>query len=138
MKKVENEENYYNMISRISYDGHCPASYNVFRKESEIASYYYVGLFKKSITKPSILATKEAIEGAFCDTDGVNYVAIPIACTGNKMIALLQIVAYEDSIIAKDRDEIEKIAGNYLSSYTNLVLLTDKVDHVVHNWSKGV
>lgn len=141
LKKVENEENYYNMISRISYDGHCPASYNVFRKESEIASYYYVGLFKKSITKPSILATKEAIEGAFCDTDGVNYsqyVAIPIACTGNKMIALLQIVAYEDSIIAKDRDEIEKIAGNYLSSYTNLVLLTDKVDHVVHNWSKGV
>ena len=128
--------NEYNMISRISYDNHNPASYNVFRAEEEVKSYYYKRLFDDQITRPAILCSKEEIEVAFYNCDGVNYsqyVAIPVACLGNKMIAILQIVSYNDSVIAKDRKSIQKVVDDYLSAYANLILLADKVENVIHH-----
>ena len=125
----------YNMLSRVSYDRHNPASYNTFRSEEDVKFFHFKKLFDKCITRASILPTKDAIRAAFTDCDGVNYsqyIGIPVACTGNKMIAILQIVSYNDSIIASSEKEIQELVDNYLSTYANLILLADKTENAIH------
>ena len=139
-KRTLNEENQYIMLSRTSYDNHNPASYNVFRTEEEVKSYYYKRLFDEARTWPAILSTKETIHSAFYNCDGVDYsqyVGIPIACLGNKMIANLQIVSYNDSLIAKNKEDIQKLVDDYLWVYANLILLADKVENAVSSFSNG-
>lgn len=134
-KRTVNDENEYNMLSRTSYDKHNPASYKVFRPEKEVEHYYFKKLFDQAKTRPAILPTKEAIKIAFHNCDGVDYsqyVGIPVACLGNKMIAILQIVSYGDSLIAKNEKTIEKIVNDYLCTYANLILLADKTENTVH------
>ncbi len=133
-------ENQYIMLSRTSYDNHNPASYNVFRTEEEVKSYYYKRLFDEAITRPAILSGKEAIRAVFYNCDGVDYsqyIGIPVACLGNKMIAILQIVSYNNSLIAKNKEEIQKLVDDYLWGYANLVLLADKVENAVSCFSNG-
>lgn len=137
-KRKVNDKNQYTMLSRTSYDNHNPASYNVFREEDEVKSYYYKSLFDKAITRPAILVSKEAIQSAFFNCDGVDYsqyVGIPIACLGNKMIAILQIVSYHDSLIGKNKKEIQKLIDDYLWAYANFILLADKVENAVSAFS---
>ena len=48
------------------------------------------------------------------------------------MIAILQIVSYNDSIIASSEKEIQELVDNYLSTYANLILLADKTENAIH------
>lgn len=134
-KRTVDGNDEFKMISRVSYDNHNPASYDVFKTADEIKNYYYYKIFAEKRTRPSILSTKSEIQVAFYNCDGVNYsqyVGIPVACLGNKMIALLQIVSYNDSVIAKDTASIQKLVDDYLCTYANLILLADKVENAIH------
>ncbi len=134
-KRMNEGKNEYNMLSRVSYDNHNPASYNVFRSEEEVSKYFYKKMFDEAKTRPTIFPTKQEIEAAFYNCDGVNYsqyIGIPVACLGNRMIAILQIVSYNNSLIAKTRDDIEKMVDDYLCTYANLILLADKVENATN------
>lgn len=123
----------FNMLSRESYSGHYPAMHNTFKKEEEFKNYHFKHLFDSNISRPNYLTTKEEIRVAFSNCDGVDYsqyMGIPIACTGNKMIGILQIISYEDSIIAKNKQQMEKLYNDYFCAFANLILLADKIENI--------
>lgn len=122
----------FNMLSRKAYAGHTPRLYNNFIKADEFEDYYFKRLFDRVKTRPDYLYTKEMIQTAFANLSDINYsqyIGIPISCTGNKMIALMQIISYNDSIIAKDKTEMEKLYNEYFCVFPNLVLLADKIEN---------
>lgn len=123
----------YNMISRESYTKHYPKMYNTFKSQDDFRNYHFKALFDRNISRPNYLPTKDAIQAAFFNCDGVEYsqyIGIPINCTGNKMIGILQIISYEDSLIAKNKAEMEKLYNEYFCLFSNLILLADKIENI--------
>lgn len=131
-KKTQNGKTGFTMLSRKAYKASPPKLFNDFAPESEVMNYHYKHLFDLSPSRPDFLFTQEEISAVFKKTDNVKYsqyIGIPISCAGNRMVALLQIVAYDDSKLADTREDFEKLYDKYFCMFSNLALLTDKVEN---------
>lgn len=97
--------------------------------------FYAVKMFKKSSPKISILTTTEDINLNFVFSDNSDehpkysqYVGIPILCSGKQMISLLQICAFDESMIADTKDKIMEIINEYILPFVYYALLNNKIE----------
>lgn len=96
-------------------------------------SFYAVKLFKSNSTDIKILTTKEEVNEKFVYVDEehpeyAQYVGIPIVCSGNKMICLLQICAFKNDKIGNDKNEILDIIMTYIIPFIQFALMNYKVE----------
>ena len=123
----------YQMVGRCTnYKKSSPKTLRKFVSEDEANGSYYHKIFNSTKRTPYILENKAKIKGAFKDykdLDYSQYIGIPIFCK-DKIVAILQIVAYNDSIIAKSIKDIQLLCDNYLTLYANLFLLSDKIENI--------
>lgn len=96
-------------------------------------TFYAVKVFKSSNTDIRILTTKEEVNEKFVYVDEEHpeynqYVGIPIICSGNKIVCLLQICAFGNDKIAETKSEILKIVKEYIFPFTHYALLSYKVE----------
>ena len=136
-RRKENDINGFTMIARCAPDDmdYMPRSYQSFVSESEAHNYFYKTIFDNAPTSSVVLATKDEIAKSFANIDETKvdysqFVAVPIACKHNKIVGVLQIAAYEDSLIATDKRALKKLAAKYFSLYAHLILLCDKFENV--------
>jgi len=135
-QRIQEEGNYkngYTMVARAS-DHHSdnPKAYHNFIPEQVAEGMYYKKVFDSSPTKAQILHSKRVINAEFKDAssrDFSQYIALPIKCKSN-IVAVLQIVAYGDSKVGKNKKEITQLCDDYFSIFANLVLLIDKIENV--------
>ncbi len=132
-KRVENGEAGYYMASRVSADRHIPRVFHNFITRDEASDYYYKELLENPNATSSVLATKQEIINNFANADQhySQYIGVPICCAGNKKIALLQIIAYDDSVIFSSKDDLKKLTNDYFLPFSNLVLLSDKIENIM-------
>lgn len=100
---------------------------------TKYSSFYAVKLCKSNNTDIRILTTKEEVNEKFVYVDEDHpdysqYVGIPIVCSGNKIVCLLQICAFGNSKIAESKAEILKIIKKYIFPFTHYALLAYKVE----------
>lgn len=121
------------------YEGH-PSSFGQPLFLSKDSDFYAVKMFNKGKPDISILTTSEEVKEKFTFSDESNnhpkysqYVGIPIICSVNHMISLLQICAFNDSTIADKKENIAKIINTYILPYTYFALLTNKVERSLMN-----
>ena len=95
--------------------------------------FYAIKLFKNKNTDIKILTTKEEVNEKFVYVDEEHpeysqYVGIPIVCSGNKMICLLQICAFKNDKIADTKQEIMEIIMAYIIPFVQFALMNYKVE----------
>lgn len=134
-KRVENNVHGYTMLSRMAHDNnsHRPKSYRGFVSEEDAEGSYYKKIFDSAPTSARILPTRAEIERNFVECNDVKfsqYIAIPITCKHNRMVGLLQIVAYDKSIIATNKKVLKALCNDYFSVFANLMLLCDKYENI--------
>ncbi len=122
------------MIAHSSRFGNTPDIYEKplsFRKNSE---FYAVKLFKRNKHEIDVLIDKKEVNEKFIYKDENNhpdysqYIAIPIHCSGNDMLSLLQIIAFGDSKIGQTKNEITQKINKYIFPYTQLGLMAYKYE----------
>lgn len=96
-------------------------------------TFYAVKVCCSNNTDIRILTTKEEVNEKFVYVDEDHpeysqYVGIPIVCTGNKILCLLQICSFKDNKIAETKAGIVDIISKYILPFTNYALLTYKVE----------
>ena len=137
MERSKDKDNHtvkkYQMVGRFTnYKKSSPRTLRKFVSEEEASGSYYHKIFNSSRRSPYILENKTKIKAVFKDyqeLDYSQYIGIPIFCK-DKIVAILQIVAYNDSIIAKNLKDIQLLCDNYLSLYANMFLLSDKIENI--------
>lgn len=133
-RKKQGDKQGYTMMSRDSSDAatHSPKSYRNFVSEEEALNTFYKWIFDERPTMPQILMNKKEIKDRFAgigDVDYSQYIGIPISCKG-RVVGILQIVAYNDTVITNKKNEMKRLCNNYFSIAANSILLTDKVENV--------
>ena len=132
-KRVKNNVPGYTMMSRSSNNAcHTPKSYRNFVSETEVANTYYKKVFDENPSRPKILLNKKEIEENFTDINGIGYsqyIALPISCKG-KTIGIIQVVAYDESIIANTKSELTRLCNDYFAIAQSTMLLSDKSENV--------
>lgn len=101
-------------------------------------SFYAVKLFKQNRHKVKILISPEEINEKFVYMDDEHpsycqYVGIPIVCSGNQMISLLQICTFDNCKIAESKEEISKIVAKYIFPFSHYALLAYKIEKSLIN-----
>lgn len=133
-RMLKNNDAGFTMLSRSSNDAaHTPRSYRNFILETEATGTYYKHIFDTNPTRPQILMNKKEVEKHFENVGEIKYsqfIALPIACQG-KTVGILQIAAYNNSIISEQKSEIERFCNNYFSIAANTMLLTDKSENIM-------
>lgn len=133
-RKQQNNVQGFTMMSRDSSDAatHCPKSYRNFILEEEAEGTFYKWIFDNNPTEITILMNKKQVEKNFADIGDVNYsqyIGIPISCKG-KVVGILQIVTYNNTIITNNKNEMIRLCNDYFSIAANSILLTDKVENI--------
>lgn len=100
---------------------------------TKYSTFYAVKLFSRNSTDIKILTTKEEVNERFVYVDEEHpeyrqYVGIPIVCSGNKMICLLQICAFKNDKIGDSKGEILDIIKAYIIPFVQFALLNYKVE----------
>lgn len=132
MSAEENGEEGYITISRKSYSSYRPGNFNVFVPKKNVKGYHFNRLFEMNKAEPNYLVTKEEIKGAFLDPklEYSQYIGIPIICSGNKMIGLIQILSCDKSKLAADEQGLKSLYNDYLCLYSSLILLSNKIEQI--------
>ena len=140
MEKASSSENKYQMVGRYTnYKKSAPKTFRTFVSEEEASGSYYHTIFNEPKRSPYILESKKKIKQNFKDYDDLDYsqyIGMPIFCK-DKIIAILQIVAYDGSIIAKRRKDIQLLCDNYLTLFAYMFLLSDKIENTKQLIEKG-
>lgn len=97
------------------------------------SSFYAIKLFKSKSTDIKILTSKEEVNEKFVYVDEDHpeysqYVGIPIVCSGNKMVCLLQICSFKDDKIGSSKNEILDIIMTYIIPFIQFALLNYKIE----------
>lgn len=101
---------------------------------NKYSGFYAIKLFKSKSTDIKILTTKEEVNEKFVYVNEEDhpeysqYVGIPIVCSGNKMICLLQICAFRNDKIADTKQDINRIIMTYIIPFTQFALMNYKVE----------
>ena len=132
-EKSPEDKNGFRMVARQSdHNTETPRTYHNFITDEEADGMYYKKIFDTNPSRVKVLATRKEIKTNFKEPDAKHYsqyVGIPIKCKNN-IVALLQIIAYNDSRIEKNRKSIITLCDDYFSTYANLILLVDKIENV--------
>lgn len=132
-KQKKDGQNGYRMLSRKSDDNHTPQSYRTFTPNEKAEGFYYKTVIDGKSTQADILIDRTEIEKKFKDNDAINYsqyIAVPIACKGNKIIGVIQILTYDNTIISNNREELKRLCNDYLYMASTLMLLSDKYENL--------
>lgn len=133
LKKKNGGVSGYTMPSRCaSENGYTPAFYRDFVSEQLAEKKFYHEIIKESPGKPTILHNKKEVKEHFLDRadEYLQYIAIPIECSGRKTIGILQIAVYSGAPISDDSKELDRLVNNYLDLGGKIMLLTDKTENI--------
>ncbi len=97
------------------------------------STFYAVKVCRSTKTDIRILTSKEEINEKFVYIDEEHpeysqYVGIPIICSGNKIICLLQICSFCDDKIGESKSDILEIVTKYIFPFTHYALLSYKIE----------
>lgn len=133
---VKLKENDNNKIKTVGFHNNTLTAPRVFDKERLIDDehgYFDTKLFKKADSAICTIDNSQKIFELFEyenreDKNGKysQYVALPVFCNDKKMIGLLQVVSYRNSMIADDSEKLERIAKRYLVTYANFFAFYQK------------
>lgn len=136
LKEEEEKKQYVTMIAHEGEFKSQPKIFGIRKLLKGTGEYYYEKQFINNNPEISILVDKDSVKKAFKFNgdyekykDEYNqYVGIPISCNGNNIIALLEIIAHKDSVIANKQEEIRDIVNHYVISYQYFALLAHKIE----------
>ncbi len=130
-KMNKNSKEGYIMPSRYNSDKHTPKIYRNFESKDKYENYCFHELFANTSTNYKICMNKEEIKQNFENykPDYSQYIGIPICCTGGKKIALIQVVAYKDSVISDSRESLESLITELFIPIANSVFLINKIEN---------
>ena len=129
----DNDKTEYLMFSYYGSETAKPHLYNYSISKKNAEQYYFGKLFKKDNPSVSYLMDAQEVAANFYYSDASDkgkysqYIGIPVFCSGNHMIGLLQVVAHRGSKIAESRSEAEELVNKYIMSYANFILFAEKV-----------
>ena len=133
-KEKETGEKYVHMISHSNPESTRPKACKNEEKLSE-SLYHYAELIKEEHTDIEVAINNEEVRRIFKNTSRTTdlskytqYIAIPVYCTSNKLLGIFQIVTKYDYVIEKEKVELLKFAEEYIIPYSNLIVLTDKIN----------
>lgn len=125
-------------IKMIAHKGKYEGDPDTFGKPLNMNTYkdfYAVKMFKKNSPQISILTTSEDIKEKFVfssdKTEHPNYtqyVGVPIHCSGNQMLSLLQICSFDNTKIGNNKEEIMQMVNDYILPFTYFALLNNKIE----------
>lgn len=100
---------------------------------SKYPNFYAIKLCKENKTDIKILTTSNEVNEKFVYVDEEHpkysqYIGVPIVCSGNKIVSLLQICAFKDAKIANTKSDIMDVVTQYVMPYTELALLSYKIE----------
>ncbi len=129
MKKGTKEG--YFMPSRSYSDKHTPKMYRNFEPKEQYENYCFHTLFENASTKYKIYMNTEELKQDFENykPDHSQYIGIPICCTGGKKIALIQVVAYRDSLISDSKESLKSLVTELFVPIANSIFLIDKIEN---------
>ena len=122
------------MIAHSSKYGNTPDVYETSLSFKNNSEFYAVKLFSKSKHELTVLIDKNEVNEKFIykdensHPDYSQYVAIPIHCSGNDMLSLLQIVSFGTSKLGATKGEITEKMNKFVLPYTQLGLMTYKYE----------
>lgn len=104
-------------------------------------NYHDADLFKRGKSDIEVIIGADKINDVFSYTtkqsrienkDKYNqYIAIPVFCNDVKMVGLLEIVCFNDTILAQTEEELLDLASKYFVPYSYLMLLLHKMEKVL-------
>lgn len=124
----------YTMIAHKGKFEEYPSKFQEKMVYKEHPNFYATKLFKSGKADIKILTTKEEVNEKFVYGDEDDhpeysqYVGIPIVCSGNRMICLLQICAFGNDKIADTKKGIMDIVKTYILPFAQFALLNYKVE----------
>lgn len=122
------------MIAHSSKYGNTPDVYETSLTFRNNGDFFAVKLFKKCKHDIVVLIDKNEVNEKFVYKDENNhpdysqYIAMPIHCSGNEMLSLLQIVAFGEAKIGNTKAEIMDKLNKYIFPYTRLGLMMYKYE----------
>lgn len=132
-KRINNQTAEYTMLSRkTNFNSYNPEMYRNFIPDERAKGTFYKKIFDESPRKPQILKNKRKIKEKFAisnDIDYSQYIGFPIFCK-SKIVAILQVVSYKESLIAKKEKDLKRLCDDYISLFANLFLLSDKLENI--------
>lgn len=104
-------------------------------------TFYAIKVCVNKDTDIKILTTKEEVNENFVYIDEEHpdysqYVGIPIVCSGNKIVCLLQICSFGNNKIGDNKTAILDIITKYIIPFTHYALLAYKIEKcIISNFS---
>lgn len=97
------------------------------------SAFYAVKVCKSNKKDIRVLTTREEVNEKFVYIDEEHpeysqYIGIPIVCSKNKIVCLLQICSFGNDKIAESKADIMKIVMRYLYPFTQYALLAYKIE----------
>nr|WP_295945387.1 hypothetical protein [uncultured Agathobaculum sp.] len=141
--KLVEGENPEKRITMNAFANETMSAPRIYRKKRDFTvdnegSYHDEYLFRDASTEIEILMTPEEIEDAFAFRNRESrkhnrgkysqYVAIPVFCNDNKMVGLLEVVAFNGIQIGVTKEEVREIANKFLQPYAYMFLLLHKLE----------
>lgn len=123
----------YTMIAHKGKYENYPSKFQEKMYYKDNQNFYATKLFQSGKSDIKILTTREEVNERFvyCDEEHPEYsqyVGIPIICSGNRMICLLQICAFGSQKIADDKSDIMNVVKTYILPFAQFALLNYKVE----------
>lgn len=108
----------------------------IFDIEEKLAdcTYQYAKLIKRNDTEIYVLENNDEIQKHFdkkhpyTDLSKYSqYIAVPIFCSRNKILGILQIVTKNDYVILENKKDLQEFGEKYVIPYTDFILLAHKI-----------
>ena len=138
---VGRNKNYFKMISYkdTGKQANIPKIFQKSIHRNDAGKYYFGKIFEDSSRDIRYLMTKEDIIKNFYFDSHLDhntekysqYIGIPICCSKGQKIALLGIMAHDNSMISTDKNNIKKITEEHLILYSNFILLGNKLETAI-------
>ena len=102
----------------------------IFFKPNIPKKFYSAKLFAEKSHDPVILSTPSEIEKHFYTPKGryEQYIAIPVFCESEKMVGLIELIAFKGCKISSSEANLSKIVETFFKPYSSLFLLLNKIE----------
>lgn len=130
---IRNGTKYVKMIAHSSLQNARP---DIFGKEETLDEciYQYARLINKKTNEIIAYENNEKIRENFSkkneNTDlskYSQYIALPIVCSNNRILGVLQITAKHNYIIMDSEDELKLFSRTFVTPFTELIMLAEKI-----------
>lgn len=130
-------KNYIDYIKMIAHSSPQTAKPDIFDKEQDLSEckYLFGRLIRDKNRDILALENNEKIIQQFYrpkpETDLTKYkqyIAIPIICSRNKILGILQVTTKYNYVIMETDVELKKFSETYLTPFAELIILTEKIE----------